>query len=310
MLNFKTKASYILIADKGLVDWMLSLNTHNRNKKPHQIKKIIHDIKRGDWTLTNQGVGISNTGVLIDGQNRLFAMAELGYPALEILVVTGLHMKAQALVDTGTKRTTGDIMRLILDRAMSNIAIATVNISSRIESRGDRFFLPTALPSAFEVAEYLEKNLDSISAIIGSLGGGQKAAVYSALFDYSEKYCLESALAFASQIKSGEMLSSDDPAYKLRSYLLKTKGTGGGVAVQVETYSHCVSACIAHARQEKQKILRISHSWDRLPKTVFYKDSGASLLSQSDKKFSLTEAYDEALIRVRLSESNSLTQRV
>lgn len=279
MLNFKIKAAHILIANKQLVDWMLSLNTHNRNKKTHQIRKIIYDIKRNDWTLTNQGFGISNTGVLIDGQNRLYAMAALDYPPLEILVVTGLDMKSQSLVDTHTKRTTGDIMRLILDRAMSNTAIATVNISSRIESRGDRFFLPTAMPSAFEVAEYLEKNLDSISAIIGSLGGGHKAAVYAALFDYSEKYCLESALAFASQIKSGEMLSSDDAAYRLRSYLLKVKNNGGGVAVQVETYSHCVSACIAHARQEKQKVLRISHSWDRLPKILPQKD--LSLFSHS-----------------------------
>lgn len=270
MLNFKIKAAHILIANKQLVDWLLSLNTRNRKVKKSVVASLLDVLVKNKFLLTNQGVGVSTDGVLIDGQHRLIAIAEANYPPVEILVITGLDPKAQSCVDIHAKRSATDVIKLILDRSVGNLAVAAVNFIKKLKISDSGFYMASKTPHLDEVAEYLDENSNYLDEILRALGGHSKAAVVAALHEYAQNYSLDAAKHLAHQIHVGEMLAQHDPAFRLRLYL--SKHTSGGGAMQLETYQHTVSACIAHARNEKLQLLRQSTSWDRLPKIAPKRD--------------------------------------
>lgn len=104
----------IVTLTQPLVDWLLSINTSNRKIRPSIVKSYAEDIKRGEWDVTSQGVGISRDGVLLDGQHRLLALKECGYPPTRSVLVWGLKKEAQMKVDTGAKRSVTNIISLAL----------------------------------------------------------------------------------------------------------------------------------------------------------------------------------------------------
>lgn len=90
---------------------LLERNTDNRHvRKPH-VKYLAGIIERGEWILTNQGVGISKSGRLLDGQHRLMAIVMADKP-VNIQVTEGLDDEAYMAIDTGITRSGTDVTKL------------------------------------------------------------------------------------------------------------------------------------------------------------------------------------------------------
>lgn len=95
--------AYVLVTPDQATEW---LDKAAKNRKINQRRVALYAsiMKRGDWMLTNQGIAIDETGMLIDGQHRLRAVVEADV-SVELLVIRATPNKAQLVLDQGLKRT-------------------------------------------------------------------------------------------------------------------------------------------------------------------------------------------------------------
>jgi len=264
MFDYKKESVHIVTATKEIIDWLLSLNTHNRSIKRSHVDSLKKQISENNWFFTNQGIGVSRSGFLTDGQHRLLALKECGYPPLKILIVLGLDEKAQAVVDTHAKRSQADVIRLLMNRTTSNQAVALINVKLMTRTDGVKFTQISGKSDTFEVADMLNNYSDVLTPLLSACGNSMRASVGAALFEYAIRYSVDHACRLGEQIKDGVNLDKNHPAYRLRTWLESNKASSGPVRIQA--YSNTVSACIAHAKGESLQLLRPASSWARLPK--------------------------------------------
>lgn len=86
-------------------------NIENRPLKPGRIRQLVRDIREGRWLLTGEAIKFASTHRLLDGQNRLSAIAEAGV-AVQTHCIFGLPDQAFAVIDTGSSRTAGDVLSM------------------------------------------------------------------------------------------------------------------------------------------------------------------------------------------------------
>lgn len=264
VINTAVRAAHIVTANKQLVDTLLEMNTHNRAIKQSHVDYLAGEIRAGRWKFTNQGIGVSKSGVGTDGQHRLKAICQAGYPPVDLLIVTGLDDDAQTVVDTHSRRSQADVIKLILDRSIGNQIVAAVNVILKIQSRGDAFTMQSGRISEKVIAEYIDKHSEVVSAVSLVIGNRVRASVTAALIEYAIRYDIPHAEALADQIKTGANLDMNSPAYRLLKWMERNKA--GGQQLQAEAYAVTVTACIAHAQGRQLSMLRPSGSWSQLPK--------------------------------------------
>ena len=85
------------------MDIFTSGNTHNRPFQQGTAEKYLADPQSGAWQeLTHQGIAFDKTKRLVDGQHRLWAIAQFGKTVL-ICVWYNLPISAQQVIDTATQ---------------------------------------------------------------------------------------------------------------------------------------------------------------------------------------------------------------
>ncbi len=89
----------------------LEKNTHNRELSQGQVNRYARDMAMGRWKITHQGIAISDTDVVIDGQHRLWAVIESKRTVI-MQVTTGLPMDTQEAIDGGLGRSARDVVAL------------------------------------------------------------------------------------------------------------------------------------------------------------------------------------------------------
>lgn len=269
-MDYSKKGAHIVKATKKLVDDLIERNTNNRSIKSTQLGWIKGSLDRGEFMLTAQGIAVSNEGVLLDGQHRLLAIQEAGYPPVELLIVTGLEDKSKIYIDQNAKRSTSDMLKIVLNQSISNRMSSIVTTHLKIDIRKDGIFMgKTGRLPLESVVETMTEYAEVIERLIAAGGNVPRAGSYTAFLHYAIKYNEEAAIELLHQVRTGEMLESKDPAYRLRGFLLGTsKRTLYGSEGQLNDYKHTISACIAHANKEDLASLRPSNGWAGLPKKI------------------------------------------
>jgi hypothetical protein len=87
----------------------LKRNTGNRAIRKKAVDQYADDLRRGEWKLTHQGVAISPTGRLLDGQHRLFAIVQSGITA-QMVVALDVPVDAYLVMDRGKPRQLRDAL--------------------------------------------------------------------------------------------------------------------------------------------------------------------------------------------------------
>lgn len=100
---------------------LLEHNPRNRNLRPQKVKSLAGAMRRGEWTLNGESIKVATDGSLVDGQHRLEATVEANVP-LTTFVVRGLPMASQETIDTGARRTVGDMLKLRGELNANNLA--------------------------------------------------------------------------------------------------------------------------------------------------------------------------------------------
>lgn len=118
-----TPQYHVIVITPALAQKWLTLNTHNRNLRDRIVASYATDMRDGNWVEDGQSIKFSQGGTvlldsplitgdtLLDGQHRLSAIVQAGVP-VRMLVVSQLPDTTQDTMDTGTKRTLGDVLKL------------------------------------------------------------------------------------------------------------------------------------------------------------------------------------------------------
>lgn len=91
---------------------LLKQNKSNRSLSKSHVKFFESQIRNGQMQTTHQGIAISQTGRLIDGQHRLTAIVNTGI-AVDMLVGFGFPDESFSVLDSGKARTAGDVISAI-----------------------------------------------------------------------------------------------------------------------------------------------------------------------------------------------------
>lgn len=91
----------------SMAEAWLGKNKVNRPIRDRKVTQFTRDMVNGNWRLTGEGIKFGQSGNLLDGQNRLWAIIESGC-TVTMFVVRGLEDDTQSVMDSGTARTASD----------------------------------------------------------------------------------------------------------------------------------------------------------------------------------------------------------
>lgn len=113
-------------------EW-LGRNESNRNIRPARVAQFVRDMRAGNFSLTGETIKFDWNGNLIDGQHRLTAVRESGV-SIQALVVHGLAPTVRAVIDTGSRRSAADALRMAGKHGASRSMAATIRLLVGIRS--------------------------------------------------------------------------------------------------------------------------------------------------------------------------------
>jgi len=87
-------------------------NKNNRPIRYTHLEKLSEAIEKGEWKVTHQGLAFDKDGNLIDGQHRLAAVLQTRQ-TVKMTVATNMDASIFDVVDTGSKRSTGDALDIL-----------------------------------------------------------------------------------------------------------------------------------------------------------------------------------------------------
>lgn len=90
---------------------LLETTKNNRPVSQATVERYANDMKNGKWRMTGQPIIISDSGNLLDGQHRLWAIVQ-SEAEVEVMVVTGVADDAIWSIDTGRSRTIGQVLHM------------------------------------------------------------------------------------------------------------------------------------------------------------------------------------------------------
>lgn len=234
-------------SERSIVQFLRAMDTHNRKKKSTNVSFLAEEMKAGRWLPTNQGIGVSESGRIIDGGHRLDAMYESGREDIVFLLVTGLSDDAQKYVDQHAKRSMADTLKLFLNQEVSHQLVATMNVIHASKQLG--FRTPKRL-SPDEIVDLMDEYSDDISMFSNipqfwNLPSPVCAAILISFHDRKD----EKIFDFATEVVTGEMIAKGDPSYALRNYIVASRGySSGGSTVQKERFQKTRAAIMAHVK--------------------------------------------------------------
>ena len=117
---------------------LLENNTKNRNISQRTIDDYAREMKAGRWSLNGEPIIVADTGRILNGQHRLWAVIEAEVE-LEMAITYGVDESVFDTIDTGKARNASDIFKIgsVKDPALAASAISWIwrYVNDRILSK-------------------------------------------------------------------------------------------------------------------------------------------------------------------------------
>jgi hypothetical protein len=202
---------------------MLERNIKNRRVRRNAVEYIKDQIVNGEWREDHpQPIVFSKSGRIIDGQHRLYAIADLDISSNEALIIrveTGADDGVREYIDTGVPRSLDDRVELesdpVVNKALSQLCTFAYNLKSGVRHK----------PSPDDFKEWYARHHDSSLFVAKhhkrDKGVGKIQIAYAAVEYY------EINAAKASDFYQALFVVDSDvqQARMLRDYMLRTIGT-------------------------------------------------------------------------------------
>lgn len=195
-------------------------NTHNRPVTDGAVQRYASQMKAGKWVVNGEAIIFAADGSLMDGQHRLWACIEANVP-FTTLVVEGVPFEAFVTINTGRKRTAGDVLGMGKVKNANHVANAARWVMAITQ---DRSYSNLDVSHA-EIVEFCQKNPDVESAVqyvhacrsIISLG---IAGALHFLFSLKDE---DEANRYFVDLATGAGLAADDGVFVLRERLIRQR---------------------------------------------------------------------------------------
>lgn len=187
-LKRSTPESHVMTITPEIAKELLATSPGNRQLRVGYVDNLAGAMKRGEWRVTSQGIGIDVNGRLRDAHHRLNACIKSG-ASFQSLVVLGMPENAYEVTDTGINRTLAD--RMDVDQRIAEI----------YRLAGDLMY--GRLPTSDQIRPFVESGLGNAA---------QKLLAYCRT---SKKYFSSAGMKLAACIT---LMNSGDADYVLRQY--------------------------------------------------------------------------------------------
>ncbi|MFG2904056.1 hypothetical protein ACGF13_03155 [Kitasatospora sp. NPDC048286] len=114
----------VLVTPEIADEILTSRNPNNRPVDRSLVNRMVGEIASGTWQVTHQGIALDGSlaaGTLIDGQHRLHAIRKSGI-ATPLLVFENVPRETFSVLDTGKRRSGGDVLALSGERDTTLLA--------------------------------------------------------------------------------------------------------------------------------------------------------------------------------------------
>ena len=212
--------------------WLDTANTMNRPLSAPRVRQFALDMQEGRWLYTGDPIRFGSDGILIDGQHRLAACVESGIP-LVVDIIKGLDPNIQLVIDSYAGRQAAQQLAIKGKRTgesrpnlTSCCAIAQLLIIH--ERYGiQRLNNPMSKATRAEVISrvQVDPSIAESAHIVccpamRQLGPISIAGFCHYIFNRQDPTAAE---LFFTELKTGENLSRDNPAYLMRERLLQNR---------------------------------------------------------------------------------------
>ncbi|MBI5445870.1 MAG: hypothetical protein HY900_32220 [Deltaproteobacteria bacterium] len=204
----------------------LTKNTRNRHLSPALVRRYADALRAGQWVPHGQAIQFDESGNLLDGQHRLRAIVEADTSA-EMMVVRGVPEVARDVIDTGRRRSPGDVLSMEGVRDSATVGAALRLLFHYDTGSVDKYSDPRSKPSNVDLVQlYAEaRSIDESAAV------GQKAfrllspAVGTFAHFVFARLDRKAADEFFGGLIEGADLDKDSPLLLLRNRLLANRAS-------------------------------------------------------------------------------------
>jgi hypothetical protein len=139
---------------KSIVD---GTNVKNRILSHKNIRQLQREMESGNWVFAGNPIKFDLRGRMLDGQHRLIALSKTKGLTFKFLIIVGLEENTFKVMDTGKKRSAGDVFS-IEGVHYPKITATTVKFIHALEN-GSFLLGETAMNSGLSNTEAYEKYL-------------------------------------------------------------------------------------------------------------------------------------------------------
>jgi hypothetical protein len=234
---------------------ILKHNTRNRKLSERRVASMCDDMRSGRWVINGQGISISETGRLLDGQHRLTAIVRSGIP-ITISVCRGAKDDVMPTIDTGKPRKASDVLAI----EQENNSVQLGSTLRFIESFKNN---QIGIARRFRTSNYYVIDLlakyprarESATFASGMRFRLLTRTILSGLHYLLTESDEEMGLEFLEKLISGDNLSKDSPIFLLREKLV-SESTAKAKLPERHIVALCIKAWNLWATGGKVKILR------------------------------------------------------
>jgi hypothetical protein len=224
-MKFETK-----FISPHMAEALLATNPINRSANLDRVLFYESEMNAGKWTMNGQGIIVSTTGKLIDGQKRLFAIIRHGKP-VEMLIISDVAEEAFRTIDSGQPRQVADTLGIMGIPYPSVVAAGCAIVWKMIVGAPVRakFSSPYAL-QVYERFPAFRKWIGHVGSINKvPLPQAQLIAAIVYLEDIAKRPLAAEHL-FKGIVK-GSDLAANDPVLTLRNRVLTHRTSHGNMGV-------------------------------------------------------------------------------
>ena len=196
----------------------LSLNKNNRPVTQSTVDAYALSMKRGEWLVNGETIIFDDTGCLTNGQHRLLAVVKTGIP-LDVLVVRGVSKQAFKTMDSGRKRTSGDVLAIAGEINANRLAAAARSYIQYITG----YTRDVKAISSTTVQDFVNIHPELRYWVSRFCNHKNTKRCPSTMIAYltiaSEKYGIQKLDDFLDKFQTGANLDVNEPAFLLRERL-------------------------------------------------------------------------------------------
>jgi hypothetical protein len=239
--------------DPSFAAHLLQGNTNNRSLSRSTVDMYAAAMKRGEWMMNGEGIVISESGKVLNGQHRLHAVLKSGV-AVQLLIVQGVPDSSFKTFDGGKRRNSADILTIsgevntrTLAAALRTFEFLAGGATARNAWTSSRAIELLSQEPAIRYWSNQYAAHHKVKSIFTSSLAGVLAFA-------SKRHSTEPLNVFMDQLESGAGLAPKSPALVLRERFQSKKR--GETFSEDLTLAYYIKAINAHVQGKPLNFLR------------------------------------------------------